>query len=76
MDEEIRTALRRGDCEIIPASRSEADVQCQINEISAKAGHTTKYGECPRATKIMSRGFGESKLNMWPRDRKGKLIDD
>lgn len=76
MDEEMRTALRRGDCEIIPAGRSEADVQRQINEISAKAGHTTKYGECPRATKIQNRGYGESKLNVWPRDKDGNLIGD
>lgn len=55
MDEEMRNAIRRGDCELIPQDRPEADVQCQINEISSKAGHTTKYGECPRATKIMSK---------------------
>ena len=68
--------MRRGDCEIIPASRPEADVQCQMNEISAKAGYTTKYGECPRATKIQNRGYGESKLNVWPRDKDGNLIGD
>lgn len=76
IDHELVEAVRHGDCEIIPASRSEADVQRQINEISAKAGHTTKFGECPRATKIMNRGFGESKLNVWPRDKSGKLIGD
>ncbi len=74
MDEEMRTAIERGDCEIIPHDRPEADVQCQINEISAKAGHTTKYGECPRATRVMCRGFGKSKLNVWPRGKDGNLI--
>ena len=72
----MMTALRRGDCEIIPASRSEADVQRQVNEISSKAGRTTKYGECSRATKIMTVvPFGRQKLNIWPRDDNGELID-
>lgn len=76
MDEEIMTALKRGDCEIIPASRPEADVRCQLNEISSKAGRTTKFGECPRATKIQTTvPFGKQKLNVWPRDKNGQLID-
>ena len=40
-----------------------------------KAGYTTRKGtQIP--LKIMSRGFGSSRLNVWPRDKDGNLIGD
>jgi len=47
----------------------------ELNIRSHKAGYTTRDGKQIPA-KIMSTGFGESKLNIWPRDENGKLIDD
>ena len=47
----------------------------ELNIRSSKAGYTTREGK-PIPPKIMSRGFGKSKLNIWPRDKKGNLIDD
>jgi len=48
----------------------------ELNIRSHRAGYTTRKGG-PVPLKIMSRGFGESKLNVWPRDPiTGKLIDD
>ncbi len=76
IDNELIEAERRGDCEIISQGRDESDLAREMTERSCKAGHTTKFGECPRATKIQNRGFGESKLNVWPRDESGKLIGD
>lgn len=76
IDPEVIETVRRGDCEIIPHDRDESDLAREMMERSCKAGHTTRFGECPRATKIMSRGFGKSKLNVWPRDKKGNLISD
>ncbi len=76
MDPEIREAVKRGDCELIPPSVSEADVLDDIHARTAKSGLTNRQGEPCRSTgKIMARGFGESKLNVWPRDKNGKLID-
>lgn len=76
MDAAIREAIRRGDCELIPDSVSEADVLDDIHARTHKAGLTNRQGESCRPTgKIMSRGFGESKLNVWPRDKNGKLIE-
>ena len=47
----------------------------ELNIRSSKAGYTTrKGGHIP--LKIISRGYGESKLNVWPRDKSGNLIDD
>lgn len=77
IDHELIEAERRGDCEIIPpGTRSDEDLQREMTERSCKAGHTTKYGECPRGTKIMTTvAFGEVKFNQWPRDKDGNLIE-
>lgn len=64
-----------GDRELIPGTISNKDFREEMNFHSWKAGHTTRFGECPDATKIMSHGFGESKLNIWPRDENDQLIE-
>lgn len=74
MDDLMKRAIARGDEELISPSRSDADVQAEMTQRGAKAGYMTKYGECSRRSKIMSRGFGDSRLNVWPRDKKGNLI--
>ena len=47
----------------------------ELNIRSHKAGYTTREGK-QIPPKIMSRGFGKSKLNMWPRDKHGNLIGE
>ncbi|KKM88779.1 hypothetical protein LCGC14_1255260 [marine sediment metagenome] len=48
----------------------------ELNIRSHRAGYTTREGKQIPA-KIMSRGFGVSKLNVWPRDPiTGELIGD
>jgi len=47
----------------------------ELNIRSHKAGYTTREGK-PIPPKIMARGYGESKLNVWPRDNNGNLIGD
>lgn len=78
MDEAMREAVKRGDEELIPASVSNRDLQDEMNARSHKAGLTNRQGECCRGTgRIMiTSGFGESKLNVWPRDENGELIGD
>jgi len=47
----------------------------ELNIRSSRAGYTTREGkQIPQ--KIMARGFGVSKLNVWPRDNEGNLIGD
>jgi len=77
MDESMRQAIESGDCEITPPGvRSESDLKDEMVHRSWKSGQTTKYGECPRATKIQTTvPFGKTKLNVWPRDKNGQLID-
>ena len=77
MDGTIEQAIRSGDCEIIPNSRSEQDVRDEMNFRTSKKGLTNRQGEACRGTgKIFaSVPFGESKLNLWPRDEAGNLID-
>ena len=53
----------------------QADYLQELNIRSSKAGYTTREGrQIPR--KIMSKGFGRSKLSVWPRDKNGNLIGD
>ncbi len=53
----------------------QADYLQELNIRSHKAGYTARNGG-PIPAKIISRGFGKSKLNVWPRDKDGNLIDD
>lgn len=77
MDELDRQAMKRGDCELIAQGRSDRDLQNEMNARTFKSGLTNRQGECSRSSgKIMSTvSFGESKLNIWPRDASGQLIE-
>lgn len=62
--------------ELVPENVSEKDLKEEINKRTAKAGYTTRLGEAPYATKIQTTvPFGKVKLNNWPRDKAGNLID-
>ena len=52
-----------------------ADYKEELNIRTSRAGYTTREGG-PIPLKIMNRGFGESKLSIWPRDENGNLIGD
>jgi len=62
--------------EIVAWNENDSNVREEVNRRTAKAGYTTRYGEDPLATKVQNRGYGESKLNVWPRDDNGQLIGD
>jgi hypothetical protein len=48
----------------------------ELNIRSHRAGHTTREGK-PIPQKIMTTvSAGKVKLNVWPRDKNGNLIDD
>lgn len=51
------------------------DYHEELNIRTSKAGYTARDGgQIP--PKIIARGCGESKLNIWPRDKNGDLIGD
>jgi hypothetical protein len=63
--------------EIIAWNEKDCNVREEVNRRTAKAGLSTKYGEYPYSTKIQTTvPCGETKLNVWPRDENGQLIDD
>ena len=63
--------------EIIPFDVPESDLRDEVNSRTAKAGHTTRYGEPTYRTKIQTTvPCGKTKLNVWPRDENGQLIGD
>lgn len=72
---QILKRAKNAEMDIISAAESESVVRDEVNRRTCKAGYTTRYGECASRTKIMSRGIGKSKLNIWPRDENGSLID-
>jgi len=62
--------------EIVPENVSRSDLIDESNKRAARAGYCSRSGEPLRTTKIQtSVPFGKTKLNVWPRDRNGKLID-
>ncbi len=62
--------------EIVPPNVSNNDLRDEVNRRTAKAGLTTRLGECRNATKIMGTvTVGKEKLNIWPRDKYGRLIE-
>lgn len=61
--------------DFVPFNVPEKDLREEVNSRTAKAGYTNRQGEQLWATKIMTQGFGESKLNIWPRDKDGNLIE-
>jgi len=63
------------DGDIVPPTVSESSLRDEVNRRSAAAGYTTRYGECRARTRIQGLcNWGESKLNVWPRDKNGNLI--
>lgn len=62
--------------EIVDWNEGEANVREEVNRRTCKAGYTNREGEPLATGKIMSQGIGKSKLNIWPRNSEGNLIDD
>jgi len=63
--------------DIMPFNADEKSLRDEVNSRTAKAGYTTKYGEPTYSTKIQTTvSYGETKLNIWPRDKNGQLIGD
>jgi hypothetical protein len=61
---------------IIPPTETEGNIRDEVNRRTHKAGYTTRHGDPTYGTKIMGPGIGESKINVWPRDKDGNLIGD
>lgn len=63
--------------EVVAWNESESNVREEVNRRTCKAGYTNREGGPPATGKIqISVPSGEVKLNIWPRDENGQLIDD
>jgi hypothetical protein len=61
--------------DLIAPTVPEADLRDEVNRRTAKSGYTTRYGECRAGTRIQGLvKWGKQKLNVWPRDKNGNLI--
>ena len=62
--------------EFVPDGVSKRELRDEVNVRTHRAGYTTRDGG-PIPLKIMGRvAWGRQKLNVWPRDAAGRLIDD
>ena len=57
-------------------TESEENVREEAVRRGCKAGYCTREGDPTHGTKIQGPGIGFSRLNQWPRDENGNLIDD
>jgi len=64
--------------ELVPDNVSDKDLKDEVLRRNIKAGYPiTRFGEPSYRTKIMTTvPFGKTKLNVWPRDKHGRLIGD
>ena len=72
----LKRARGKNDGDIVSPFAKEEDLRDEVNRRTAKAGYTTRYGECPFRTKIQNLGYGDKPINVWPRDENGNLIGD
>ena len=62
--------------ELIPDSVSSKDIRDEANRRASKKGYCTRYGEPEGKTRPSGTvSFGIEKLNIWPRDKNGNLIE-
>lgn len=71
----IITNRHKNPGDVIPPTESESNVREEANKRTYKAGYTDRDGQ-PKIRKIQDRGYGESRLSVWPRDENGNLIGD
>ena len=73
---QILKRAKNSELEILSTSESESNVKEEANRRATKAGYCTREGNPIYRTKIQNRGYGESKIKVWPRDENGNLIGD
>ena len=74
---QILKRARNAEMDIVSVTESESRLRDEVNRRTHKAGYTDRDGQPKDLPKIrIFGGLGESKLNIWPRDENGQLIDD
>ena len=73
---EILKRAKGNSGEVVPFGTPPAGMQDELNHRTYKAGYTDRDGQPKDAPKIrIFGGVGDIKLNLWPRDKAGNLID-
>lgn len=72
----ILKRARNAEMDIVPVTESESSLKDEVNRRTWKAGHTDRDGQMKDPPKIrIFGGIGKTKLNIWPRDKNGNLIE-
>ena len=61
---------------LVDCTVPEKDLQGEVNRRTHKAGYTDRDGQQMVRSIMSTVPCGEVRLNVWPRDRNGNLIDD
>ncbi len=61
--------------DIVPDNISQKDLREEVNSRTNRAGYTTRNGGAISLRIQTSVSWGPVKLNIWPRDADGNLID-
>lgn len=60
---------------LVDCTVPEKDLQDEVNRRTHKAGYTDRDGQQMVRKMMISVPCGEVRLNIWPRDKDGNLID-
>jgi hypothetical protein len=63
------------DGELVPRDVKEADLRDEVNLRTCRAGYTTRDGGPIPRRPTAAVNWGRQKLNVWPRDGRGNLIE-
>lgn len=72
----IKRANGVNDGETVRWTANEDDLRAEVNRRTYKAGYTDSDGQQMVRNIMSTVPCGEVRLNIWPRDREGNLIDD
>lgn len=61
---------------LVDCTVPEKDLQDEVNRRTHKAGYTDRDGQMMVRKIMTSVPCGEVRLNVWPRDEEGNLIDE
>lgn len=61
--------------ELVPNDMSRVDMREEVNSRTHRAGYTTRNGGPIPLKHSTTVSWGQTKLNVWPRDADGNLID-
>jgi len=61
--------------ELVPEDVSPRELRDELDLRTSRAGYTTRDGRRPPRKIRATVNFGQTRLNVWPRDENGRLVE-